>query len=95
MASPVAFLPRLYFVFTGISEIDGFDGTTQRVIKRGVPLSAMLLPITIVLQIGGSAALILSWQTLAMTLMLAGMTFAINFFVLDFARFIWRACAYR
>ena len=44
----------------------------------------MLLPITIVLQIGGSAALILSWQTLAMTLMLAGMTFAINFFVLDF-----------
>ena len=68
----------------GISKITGFDGTTQYMIEHGVPLAAMLLPITIVLQIGGGAALILGWQTRAMALMLAGMTLAINLFMHDF-----------
>ena len=78
------FLLGLYFVLPGISKITGFDGTTQYMIEHGVPLAAMLLPITIVLQIGGGAALILGWQTRAMALMLAGMTLAINLFMHDF-----------
>ena len=78
------FLFGLYFVLPGISKITGFDGTTQYMIEHGVPLAAMLLPITIVLQIGGGAALILGWQTRAMALMLAGMTLVINLFMHDF-----------
>jgi putative oxidoreductase len=78
------FLLGLYFVLPGISKITGFDGTTLYMIEHGVPLAAMLLPITIVLQIGGGAALILGWQTRAMALMLAGMTLAINLFMHDF-----------
>jgi putative oxidoreductase len=53
-------------------------------IEHGVPLAAVLLPITIVLQIGGGAALIVGWQTRAMALMLAGMTLVINLFMHDF-----------
>ncbi len=78
------FLLGLYFVLPGISKITGFDGTTQNMIEHGVPLAAVLLPITIVLQIGGGAALIVGWQTRAMALMLAGMTVAINLFMHDF-----------
>ena len=78
------FLLGLYFVLPGISKIIGFDGTTQYMIEHGVPLAAALLPITIVLQIGGGAALIVGWQTRAMALMLAGMTVAINLFMHDF-----------
>ena len=75
------FLLGLYFVLPGISKITGFDGTTQNMIEHGVPLAAVLLPITIVLQIGGGAALIVGWQTRAMALMLASMTVAINLFM--------------
>lgn len=78
------FLLGLYFLLPGISKITGFDGMTQYMIEHGVPLATMLLPITIVLQIGGGAALILGWQTRAMALMLAGMTLAINLFMHDF-----------
>ena len=78
------FLLGLYFFLPGISKMTGFDGTTQYMIEHGVPLAAVLLPITIVLQIGGGAALIVGWQTRAMALMLAGMTVAINLFMHDF-----------
>ena len=78
------FLLGLYFVLPGISKMTGFDGTTQYMIEHGVPLAAVLLPITIVLQIGGGAALIVGWQTRAMALMLAGMTLVINLFMHDF-----------
>ena len=51
---------------------------------HGVPAVAALLPITIVLQLGGGAALIAGWQIRATALMLAGMTLVINVFMHDF-----------
>ena len=75
------FLLGLYFALPGISKFTEFDGTTQYMIEHGVPLAAVLLPITIVLQIGSGAALIVGWQTRALALMLAGMTVAINVFM--------------
>jgi putative oxidoreductase len=51
---------------------------------HGVPAGAALLPITIVLQLGGGAALIAGWQIRATALMLAGMTLVINVFMHDF-----------
>ena len=53
-------------------------------LQHGVPLTAILLPLTIILQIGGGAALILGWRTRAMALMLAVMTVVINLFMHDF-----------
>ena len=78
------FLLGLYFVLPGITKITGYGGTEQYMLQHGVPLTAALLPLTIILQIGGGAALILGWRTRAMALMLAGMTIVINLFMHDF-----------
>lgn len=74
----------LYFLLPGISKIPGFDGTAQYMATHGVPMVTVLLLITIVLQIGGGAALILGWRTRATALMLAAMTLTINVFIHDF-----------
>ena len=78
------FLLGLYFVLPGITKITGYGGTEQYMLQHGVPLTAVLLPLTIILQIGGGAALILGWRTRAIALMLAGMTIVINLFMHDF-----------
>ena len=74
----------LYFLIPGISKITGFDGTAAYMLTHGVPLVSLLLPITIVLQIGSGVALIAGWQTRAIALMLAGMILVINVFMHDF-----------
>ena len=78
------FLLGLYFLLPGISKVTGFEGTVQYMEVHGVPAVMVLLPITIVLQIGGGVALIAGWQIRATALMLAGMTLAINLFMHDF-----------
>ena len=78
------FLLGLYFVLPGITKITGYGSTEQYMLQHGLPLTAVLLPLTIILQIGGGAALILGWRTRAMALMLAGMTIVINLFMHDF-----------
>ena len=78
------FLLGLYFVLPGITKITGYGGTEQYMLQHGVPFTAALLPLTIILQTGGGAALILGSQTRAMALMLAGMTIVINLFMHDF-----------
>ncbi len=74
----------LYFVIPGVRKILAFDGTGQYMATHGVPLISVLLPITIMLQVGGGAALIAGWRTRAIALMLAGMTLVINVFMHDF-----------
>jgi putative oxidoreductase len=74
----------LYFLIPGISKITGFDDTAAYMLTHGVPLVSLLLPITIVLQIGSGVALIAGWQTRAIALMLAGMILVINVFMHDF-----------
>ena len=53
-------------------------------LQHRVPLTATLLPLTIILQIGGDAALILGWQTRAMASMLEGMIIVITPFMHNF-----------
>ena len=74
----------LYFLIPGISKITGFDDTAAYMLTHGVPLVSLLLPITIVLQIGSGVALVAGWQTRAIALMLAGMILVINVFMHDF-----------
>ena len=74
----------LYFLIPGISKITGFDDTAAYMLTHGVPLVSLLLPITIVLQIGSGVALVAGWQTRAIALMLAGMILMINVFMHDF-----------
>ena len=48
----------LYFLAPGLSKITGYSGTLAYMQLHNVPLSDLLLPLTIVLQVGGGLALL-------------------------------------
>ena len=58
------------FLMAGISKIGGYAGTQGYMEAMGVP--GGLLPLVIVLEIGGALALIAGWQTRLISLALAG-----------------------
>lgn len=60
------------FVLAGISKITGFAGTQGYMDAMGVP--GMLLPLVIILELGGGLALIAGWQTRWTSYALAGFT---------------------
>jgi putative oxidoreductase len=49
------------FLLSGITKISGYAGTQGWMESMGVP--GMLLPLVILLEIGGALALIVGWQT--------------------------------
>lgn len=60
------------FLIAGINKIGGYAGTQGYMESVGVP--GMLLPLVILVEIGGALALILGWQTRWAALVLAGFT---------------------
>lgn len=73
--APVAgrILLALIFVLAGIGKLGaGYAGTQGYMNAMGVP--GMLLPLVILLEIGGGLALVLGWQTRIAALLLAGFT---------------------
>ena len=58
------------FLLGGISKISGYDGTVGYMEATGVP--GDLLPLVIILEVGGGVALIIGWQTRWAALALAG-----------------------
>ncbi len=49
------------FLLAGINKITGYSGTQGYMDAMGVP--GMLLPLVILLEVGGAVALIVGWQT--------------------------------
>jgi len=74
----------LYFLLPGLSKIAGYAGTLAYMELHNVPLSNLLLPVTIVLQVGGGLALLLGYRIRETALLLAGLTIAINIGMHDF-----------
>jgi len=60
------------FLLAGISKISGYAGTQGYMEAMGVP--GMLLPLVIILEVGGGLALIAGWQTRWVSYALAGFT---------------------
>lgn len=60
------------FVLAGFSKITGYAGTQGYMDAMGVP--GMLLPLVIILELGGGLALIVGWQTRNISYALAGFT---------------------
>ena len=60
------------FLLAGINKISGYAGTQAYMDAMGVP--GMLLPLVILLEIGGGLALIVGWQTKWSSYALAGFT---------------------
>lgn len=58
------------FILAGINKIGGYEGTAAYMDSMGVP--GMLLPLVIILEIGGGLAVLIGWQTRIMSLLLAG-----------------------
>mgnify|MGYP001821582570 CR=1 FL=1 len=60
------------FIMAGINKISGYAGTQGYMESMGVP--GALLPLVILLEIGGGLAVLLGWQTRIAALLLAGFT---------------------
>lgn len=74
----------LYFIIPGIMKITGYAGTLELMIAKGVPLAAVLLPLTILLQVGLGIMLIIGKQLRISALILFGLTLMINIFIHNF-----------
>ena len=77
-------LLAIMFVVAGYGKIGDYAGTQGYMESMGMP--GMLLPLVIVLELGGGLAIIAGWQTRIVAILLAGFTLLAAFtFHLDFA----------
>jgi len=74
----------LYFLLPGISKIPTYAGTTEYMLLHNIPLASVLLPITIVLQVGLGVMLIIGYRIKESALILAALTILINIGMHDF-----------
>ena len=74
----------LYFLLPGISKIPTYAGTTEYMLLHNIPLASVLLPITIVLQVGLGVMLIIGYRIKEPALILAALTIFINIGMHDF-----------
>jgi putative oxidoreductase len=73
-----------YFLLPGISKIPTYAGTTEYMLLHNIPLESVLLPITIILQVGLGVMLIIGYRIKESALILAALTILINIGMHDF-----------
>ena len=74
----------LYFSVFGALKVPTYFDTLSLMITKGVPLSGVLLPITIIIQVLAGFFLIIGQNLRISSLLLVGLTFLINIFIHDF-----------
>ena len=74
----------LYFFYPGITKIPSYGPMLEYMALHNVPLAGLLLPITIVLQVGLGLLLITGYRIREPAIVLAGLTIAINVGMHDF-----------
>ena len=67
-------LLAVMFVMAGYGKITGYDGTAGFMASAGLPMVAVLLPLTILVELGGGIALIVGWKARWAALALAAFT---------------------
>ena len=67
-------LLALMFVLAGYGKITAYDGTAGFMASTGVPMVGVLLPLTILVELGGGIAVIVGWRTRWAALLLAAFT---------------------
>lgn len=82
--SPLALVGRLLIIWlflpAGIGKIMGFAGTIGYIASAGLPFPPVAAVLAIIVEIGGSLALILGYQTRIAAVIMAIFTFATAFF---------------
>ena len=56
------YMLAVIFVFSGWGKIAGFEGTVGFMAAKGLPLPQLLLPVAILIELGGGLALMLGWK---------------------------------
>ena len=74
----------LYFFIPGLTKITGYAATLDYMVLHDIPLPDILLPLTIIIQVGGGLALMAGFRIREMALCLAGLTILINVGMHDF-----------
>jgi putative oxidoreductase len=73
LAAPVGrVMLSLIFILSGFGKITGYDGTAAYMAAKGMPMVAVLLPLTILTELGGGILLAIGFQTRWVALALAG-----------------------
>jgi putative oxidoreductase len=67
-------LLALMFIVAGYGKVTGYDGTAGFMASAGLPMVGVLLPLTILVELGGGIALIIGWKARWAALLLAGFT---------------------
>jgi putative oxidoreductase len=52
----------LIFVIAGVGKMTGYAGTMGYMASHGLPMAQLLLPLTILVEVGGGLMLILGWN---------------------------------
>jgi putative oxidoreductase len=74
----------LYFLVFGALKVPTYFDTLSLMISKGVPLSGVLLPITIIVEVLAGFFLIIGQNLRISSLLLVGLTISINIFIHDF-----------
>jgi putative oxidoreductase len=67
-------LLALMFIVSGYGKVTGYDGTAGFMASAGLPMVGVLLPLTILVELGAGIALIIGWKARWAALLLAGFT---------------------
>ena len=74
----------LYFIGPGMTKVAGYEGYLDLMASKGVPLVEILLPLTILIQVGAGLFLIAGKNLRVSALLLFGLTIFINLFIHNF-----------
>lgn len=50
------------FILAGINKITGFEGTAAYMASKGLPMTEVLLVLTIIIELGGGLLILVGWQ---------------------------------
>src|SRR5258706_11776669 len=67
-------LLAVMFILAGYGKIKGYDDTAGYMASAGLPIVGVLLPLTIIVEVGGGIALIVGWNARWAALLLAAFT---------------------
>jgi putative oxidoreductase len=67
-------LLALMFVWAGYGKITGYEGTAGFMASMGMPMVGVMLPLTILVELGGGIALIVGWKARWAAMVLAAFT---------------------
>lgn len=74
----------LYFIVPGMAKIAGYQGYLDLMASKSVPLVEVLLPLTILVQVGAGLFLIAGKNLRVSALLLFGLTILINLYIHNF-----------